>query len=174
MIDSFATPEIMEERTRGLITATSYPGLARELKAATRTIRNACHWHIATQEQLTYQRRRPHAETVWLPAMEIASIDNVILDGMLLSVGDIDFDPDTGWTPLFGRSVRIAYTAGFTPIPEDLVTLTLELAAGGLVSPVGISKEQAGGVSVTLDRVSSSLTPADIDRLAAYTIGVVP
>ncbi|SDQ04741.1 hypothetical protein, partial [Leucobacter chromiiresistens] len=63
-------------------------------------------------------------------------------------------------------------------VPADLVTLTLELAAGALISPLGISREQAGGVSVTLNRTSNSLLVgpggADAARLEPYRLGVLP
>ncbi|MGK9222065.1 MULTISPECIES: hypothetical protein [unclassified Microbacterium] len=172
--EAFATPDDMQQRSLGAITATSHPFLAKELAAATETIRRECGWHIATRQQVTRRQVRPWLEAVWLPAMEIASIDAVTVDGVVLDVGTVRFDPDTGWTNIRGTDVEVTYTAGFESVPADLVQLTLELAAGGLGSPLGISREQAGGVSVTLTRASGALTGADEDRIAPYRIGYVP
>lgn len=170
---SFATPTEMAERSEGAIPA-DHPFLTKELAAATRTIRNACGWHIALVESIRFRRVRPFAEQVWLPAMEIASVVSATIDGVDMVVADVEFDPDMGWTNLCGRNVDVTFTAGFNPVPEDLVTLTLELAAGALGSPLGISREQAGTVSVTYTRSSGSLQPADHDRLAAYKLGRLP
>lgn len=169
VMESFATPTDMADRSNQAITATSHPFLEREIAAATRAIRNECGWHIAKTEALTYKRRGPFAADVWLPAREIKSVELALVDGV--QVDDVEFDPDTGWTSLCGRVIEVNYTAGFADVPADLVTLTLELAAGGVGSPLGITREQAGGVSVTLGRASSKLQPADLDALSAYRIG---
>lgn len=170
---SFATPDQMEDRSGGAI-LTTHPFLQKELAAATRQIRNRCGWHIATRQQVRIRHVRPFPESVWLPAMQIESIDSAIMDGATRTTSGIDFDPDTGWTPLCGRRVDVTFTAGFDEVPEDLVTLTLELAAGALGSPLGITREQAGGVSVTLARSSGALQADDLSRLAAYKLGWLP
>lgn len=171
--ESFATAQEMADRSQGAIPV-NHPFLEKELKAATKTIRNACGWHIAKVETLTFERVGPFAEHVWLPAMAIASVTAATIDGTALVADSIEFDKMTGWTNLCGRRRSVTFTAGFADVPEDLVTLTLELAAGALGSPTGITREQAGGVSVTYARSSGALQPADHDRLAAYKIGWLP
>lgn len=110
--------------------------------------------------------------------MEIVSITSATVNGAAVDVDTIDFDPQTGWTSLTGRKFNVSFVAGFEEVPADLVTLTLELAAGALISPLGISREQAGGVSVTLNRTSNSLLVgpggADAARLEPYRLGVLP
>ncbi|MFB7843629.1 hypothetical protein [Microbacterium sp. NPDC056052] len=170
---SFATKDQMGERSQGAVPA-STPFLEDELAAATRTIRNYCRWHIATAEQLTFRRSGPFAEAVWLPAMQITTLDEITIDGVTVDPASVEFDFDTGWTSLCGRIRQVKFTAGFEEVPEDIVTLTLELAAGALGSPLGISREQAGGVSVSYTRTSGALQPADVDRLAAYRLGWLP
>lgn len=172
--ESFASPGDMAQRSQGAITTTSHPFLEKELKAATRTIRNACGWHIARRQEVTYRHVRPWHEAVWLPAMEIRSIVSATVDGVVVAPATVRFDPATGWTNLRGCDVSVAYMAGYDTVPEDLVQLTLELAAGGLGTPLGISREQAGGVSVTFTRMSGALTADDEGRLAAYRIGARP
>lgn len=172
--ESFASAQDMQDRSLGAITTTSHPFLERELKAATRTIRNACGWHIATAQQVRHRRVRPWHEAVWLPAMQIESIVSATVDGVEVTPSSVKFDPETGWTNLRGSDVTVEYVAGFPAVPEDLVQLTVELAAGGLGTPLGISREQAGGVSVTFTRMSGALTSDDEARLAAYRIGALP
>ncbi|WP_052961588.1 MULTISPECIES: hypothetical protein [unclassified Leucobacter] len=175
--DMFATPADMADRSGGTIAA-EHPFLERELRAATRSIRNHCGWHIAGKHIIKHRRRGRFSAEVWLPAMRIESIESGTIDGAAINPALVDFDEDTGWTPLVGRAVDVTFVAGFDPIPEDLVTLTLELAAGALGSPLGISREQAGGVSVTFTRTSGALLigPGGPDeaRLAPYRLGVLP
>lgn len=173
-MEPFATPQDMDDRTQGEITATSHPFLAKELAAATRTIRNHCGWHIATAEEITVKRRSRFRSEIWIPAMQISAAQVTTLDGVDHTFTDDEFDPETGWTSWSGDRYTLTYTAGYATVPEDLVTLTLELAAGALGSPLGITREQAGGVSLTLARASGALTSDDIDRLAEYRLGRLP
>lgn len=170
---SFATAQEMFDRTGGAIPL-DHPFLEKELDAASRAIRNECGWHVAPVEECTFRRVRPFPESVWLPAMRVQSIGAATVDGVVLDTATVEFDPDTGWTNMVGRTVDVTFTAGFVLVPEDLVTLTLELAAGALGSPLGISREQGGAVAVTYTRTSGQLAAADRDRLTAYRIGRLP
>lgn len=174
---AFATPEDMERRSQGAITTASHPYLADELAAATRNIQDFCRWHVAPAKTCTYRRVTPLYESVWLPAMEIDRIDSVTIDGTEYDeqrLGNIKFDPATGWTNLAGSDVTIEYTAGFDPVPENLKSLTLELAALSLGTSLGQTREQAGTVSVTYGRSGGGLDAAAEQRLAAYRIGRLP
>ena len=174
---AFATPAQVETRTQGGILA-SHPSLEDELDAATRAIRDYCGWHIAGVEEVVYRKVRPYSDTVWLPAMQIQSITEARIDGADIDPAGVKFDPSTGWTSLTGRDVLVKFAAGFATVPEILATLTMELAVGALVSPLGLSREQAGGVSLSFTRTSGSLLVgaggADEARLAPYKLGVLP
>ncbi len=175
----FATAALMESRSQGAITAATHPFLEQELAAASRAIRDFCRWHVAPARQVTYRRAGRLADDVWLPAMEVASIDAVTIDGREWTdekVADVEFDPLTGWTDLCGRSVAVTYTAGFDPIPESIVAATLELAALGLGTSLGQTREQAGSVSVTYDRLGGGIDEASPtgQALIAYRIGRLP
>lgn len=174
IVETFATVTQMEQRSQGMITATTHPFLETELKAATRTIRNECRWHVADQGERTFRRVRPFVEDVWLPAMQIDSIVSAVVDGTSLDVSTIRFDPDTGWTSLRGCDVAVTFIAGYEAVPEDLMVLTLELAAGGLGTALNLAREQAGAVSITYARTSGGLIPADHDRLTPYKLGWLP
>lgn len=178
-IDVFASPALMESRSQGAITTASHPFLEDELQAATRAIREFCRWHIAPARQVTLRRAGRLVDDVWLPAMEVASIDAVTIDGREWSedeVAAVEFDGLTGWTNLCGRRVEVTYTAGFAEVPADVVAVTLELAALGLGTALGQTREQAGSVSVTYDRLGGGIADDSPSgrRLVAYRIGRLP
>lgn len=181
-LQPFATPEQMGQRTQGAITVSSHPFLETELAAASRLIRDECGWHVAEQEELHLRKTWGTRELVYLPAMEIESITGVTIGDVVWDaeqLATVEFDRDTGWTNLCGRKVDITYTAGFETIPEPLVTLTLQIAARALGSPMGAVREQtlvsnvqwsatAPGVSggaVILDHERATLTPYILGRL---------
>lgn len=177
--DLFASAALMESRSQGAITKASHPFLENELDAATRAIREFCRWHIAPARSVKYRRAGASADDVWLPAMEIASIDAVTVNGEEWSserVAAVEFDPTTGWTNIYGRRVEVTYTAGFAEVPADVVTATLELAALGLGTALGQVREQAGTVSVTYSRRGNGVESEEPTgkRLTAYQIGRLP
>lgn len=172
------TPAVMSSRTNGEIPE-DHPGLARELEAAIAAVRDYCRWHVAGVEQRTLTRLTPFVDMVWIPAMEIKSIDALTLGGVVQDrPGDLPFDPTTGYTGIMARSYSITYTSGFEKLPAAIETLVLELAAGGLGTAVGIDREQAGGVSVSFARAGGGLNVgpggADAATLAPYRLGVLP
>lgn len=178
-LEPFATPEQMQKRTQGAISSETHPGLGLELDAASEDIRAFCRWHVAPKQQVTRRKVAPFADDVWLSAMAIKSIDAVTIDGREWSaeeVAGVEFDADTGWTNLCGRRVEVTYTAGFDPVPANLVTATLELAAGALGTSLGHTREQAGSVSLTYGRAGGGIdedTPGG-RRLVEYRIGRLP
>jgi len=174
---AFASAELMQDRSGGEISPTSHTYLERELKAATQRIRNFCGWHVAKVETLTYRHAGPFVRDVWLPAMEIASIDSVRVNGTVWetpAVAGVEFDPDTGWTNLRGRDVLVTFTAGYAEVPADIEALTLELAAVGLGTSLGFSRQQAGAVSVSFDRSGGGLSADAEAQLAPYRVEHLP
>ncbi|WP_157560530.1 hypothetical protein [Microbacterium gubbeenense] len=177
--EPLATPEQMCERTQGEVSAESHPFLANELASASDDIRTFCRWHIYPEKQVTYRRVGASADDVWLSAMEITSIDEVTVDGETWDddrMAAVEFDPDTGWTNICGRKVHVKYTAGFDEVPPNLVTATLELAAQGLGTSLGQTREQAGSVSITYGRSGGGIDESSPggQRLIAYRIGRLP
>jgi hypothetical protein len=177
--DPFATAQRMEERSQGAITTTTHPYLHRELASATQDIRDYCRWHIAPRLPTTFRRRGRNAGEIWLPAMQIHSIDAVTLDGRTLdpaALAAVDFDPDTGWTSLCGRVAAVTFTSGHDVVPANIETITLELAAAALGTSLGYTREQAGSVSVSFDRAGGGIDEDSptARRLTAYRIGRLP
>lgn len=177
-MEPFATKEQMAARSQGAIPA-STPFLEDELKAATELIRGYCRWHIATSEaDLVYRSRTRFAEEIWLPAMQITALQEVSLNGAAVAdPASIDFDPATGWVNIRSTAALIKFTAGYETVPADIVSLTLQIAARALGSPLGFVREQAGGVGVTHSQIASNVSggsvlfPHEMAQLDAYRIG---
>lgn len=181
--DPFASTLLMEQRSLGAITITSHPYLQNELNAATQDIRDFCRWHVSPRMQVTHKRRGRFVEDVWLPAMQIASVDAVTIDGIVWDAEQLDtveFDEDTGWTNLRGRAVEVTFTAGYTEVPASIEAATLQIAARALGSPLGVVREQAGSVSVTYSQIGfniaggSLILPAEQSALIPYQLGRLP
>lgn len=176
---TFASAELMEQRSQGAITTTTHPYLQSELNAATQDIRDFCRWHVAPLREVTHKRRGRFVEDVWLPAMQIASVDAVTIDGVVWDaehLATVEFDEDTGWTNLRGRAVEVKFTAGYTDVPANIETITLELAAAALGTSLGFTREQAGSVSVTYGRAGGGVDEDSTvgRRLIPYRIGRLP
>lgn len=176
----FATPSQMEQRSRGAITATSHPFLAQELAAATREIQKYCGWHIAPALEVVKTRRGRECEAIWIPAMQISDVTITTSDDVEHVLGDDEFDPETGWTSWSGDRYTLTFTAGFLTVPEDLVSLTLQVAARALGSPLGAVREQTLVSSVLWSSTASGvaggtvLLPHEKDALAEYRLGRLP
>lgn len=180
-MDSFATPAMMEQRSRGAIATASHPFLAQEIDAASRLIRDRCGWHVASIAQITHKRRGRFVEDVWLPAMKITEIRSVKIDGVeWADLSTVDFDEDTGWTNLRGRSVEVTFEAGFDEVPESIVGLTLQIAARALGAPLGVIREQTLSASVTHTTTGSGAAGGDVildhehSTLVPYILGTLP
>lgn len=182
-LEPFATPDLMEQRSLGAITATTHPYLEAELAAASRVIRDHCRWHVAPAGPARYVRRGRSRDEVWLPAMELESIDSAIVDGVELTadeLADVILDPLTGWTSIEAAQVVLDFTAGFDPVPEAIVSTTLQVAARALGAPLGLVREQAGSVSATHTQHGFNqaggvvLLPAEQAALLPYRIGRLP
>jgi hypothetical protein len=106
--------------------------------------------------------------------MRITAIQLVYVNGVSVDPAFVEVDPDTGETNLYGRAIEVVYTAGHETVPEDLVSLCLELAAGGLGIATGVTRETAGSLSVTFARKGGTLLPEDDDRIAPYRLGSLP
>ncbi|QPE04128.1 hypothetical protein IT882_13100 [Microbacterium schleiferi] len=178
--EPFASVEDMEKRSQGEISAATHPYLASELLAATNDIRSFCRWHISPVLEKDYVRFGGFADDVWLPAMEITGITEVVIDGEAWTPeqieDEVEFDPATGWTNLYGRAVRVKYTAGFAEVPQSVKSATLELAAAALGTALGQTREQAGAVSIQFEGAGGGIDPESTRgrRLIEYRIGRLP
>lgn len=153
-----ATPAQLEAWTKGKIKA----GDARvpdALAAVSRSIRNRCGWHVAPAvegHQLVLDG--PGGTVLSLPSMKIKTLTTVKDDGAALDPApgaDLRVSKGTGlvkkrsggrWSGEYG-SIEVTMDHGHDKA-EDLAGVCLSIAARGLASPMGATREQAGALSV--------------------------
>lgn len=179
----FATPQQMADRSGGAIPA-NHPHLVLALGAATREIRKHCRWHVAPSRTETLKVAARAGRPVWLPTQKITAINTISISGAPLDVGLVDWSEDgelgyTAWTT--GRqALEVNLTHGLEQVPDDLVDLTLQIAARALGSPLGIVREQAGGVSVTYSQAGFNVAGGTVllahekAQLEEYRLGRLP
>lgn len=173
-MDSFATAAQVAARSGGAIPE-DRAFLADELAAASRRIRNHCGWHIWPVAAFTNVRvETHHGADVWLPSLAVVSIQKIVTGGEEVELSGVEFDTDgllrhRAWH----GDTYVDFTHGFAEVPEDLVSLCIELASGGLMSR-GVIREQTLASSITWARASSALTSADHVALDAYKLGRLP
>lgn len=184
-LEAFATPEQMEARTQGAIPATR-PFLEEDLKAATQRIRNHCGWHIAESVTEHVVLNGQSGRELFLPTTHLTSLDGATIDGRVI---DLVLHPiqwsESGvlWRDHWAwgyRSIDVQITHGFAEVPADIVSLTLQMTARALSSPLGAVREQTLTSSVTWSQpgfnVAGGMTLLDneIDALAEYRVGYTP
>ncbi|MFC0546928.1 hypothetical protein [Kutzneria chonburiensis] len=90
-----------------------------------------------------------------LPVLAVSSVD-VLVNGMWSpfagrwvwsATGTVRAVP-SHWWPTTPRSVRVTYDHGYDPIPSDLATVCVSLAARLAVNPVHLQQQTVGGVQV--------------------------
>lgn len=183
-VDSFATAQQMEQRSKGAIPA-DRPFLDVELKAATRRIRNHCGWHIAESVSEVVTLRGSSARELYLPTTYLTDLVSVMVDGVALTVVDDgslwsvsgELFRDFGWR---ASVIKAEIVHGYAAVPDDLIDLTLALAGRALASPLGAVREQSLTSSVTWSQPGFNvagglaLLEHEIDALAEYKVGYTP
>lgn len=123
---------------------------------------------------------------IYMREFPVASIEQVILNDSVLTVADLDWDP-AGWIRLFldptdadisqwqgSQNVRVDYTAGYSPIPDDLKLGCWELAAHLYMRSPRMGNARAGVVSrttggVTVSYGTDKIVPTSVmEALASY------
>lgn len=184
-VPPFASAAQLEAFTKGkLKSADTRVPLA--LAAVSRSIRREAGWHIwplVTGHVLTLDG--PGGRVLSLPSMRIKTLTSIVEAGTALDVTTLDVSRETGlvekqdgchWTRRYGQLVVTMDHGEDVDEAEDLLMLTLKLAARGLASPMGATREQAGALSVnwsmTTQGVTGGLVPTPDERsvMASYKL----
>lgn len=181
--DPFATAQQMADRSGGAIPA-DHPFLAVALGAATREIRKFCRWHIAPSRTETAKLAATYGRPLWLPSAHVTDIASIDNGGTPLTITNVDWSEsgEIGYAHWVTgrRTVEVTFTHGYPTVPDDLVDLTLQVAARALGSPLGIVREQAGAVSVTYSQAGFNIAGGTVlleherRQLAEYRLGRLP
>lgn len=192
----FATPEQLATR---LGTATQAeadagsPDVLDTLRAldaltgASGDIRSACRWSISQETGATYTVtdwpcQRVYLRTMHLTAATVAVGASPLVEGTDFTfdpAGWVDFNPGNTWwlqPRVFGwTAVTITYSHGYATVPDEVVTLCLELAAQRYENPQGLLSTGRGDVSEVFarDLTVDGLPRLIRARLARYVLPVV-
>ncbi|MBW3077693.1 hypothetical protein [Bifidobacterium simiiventris] len=158
-------------------------GVITTLDAVSDAIRGHCQWHV-TPVLACEWTGGGEGRLLRLPALEVTGVTHVYEHDAELDPGAYEWREDgllrranfqcwpRGW-----RSVRVDYTAGYTPAAvTSLKQVAAQIAASSLAATPGVNREQAGQVSLTFNQtapgVSGGITLLDRDKelLAPYTL----
>lgn len=153
-------------------------GAQAMLDAASQNIIDYAGWPIGRHTVESEEYDGEGQRVLTLHAFAVASVDEVRVDGAPVSgwrlsrrYGQLE---RTGgvWPSGFGR-IEVDYTAGFDPIPPNLVKLTVELAAKAIAVPLDVSSETMDRRTIRY-REASAVTGLDAAALDRYRMGPRP
>lgn len=135
---------------------------AEFLAAAEAAVRAYCGWHIApniTEDVILDGSGSRH---VLLPSLHVTDITAASNGGAVLDPLDLEWS-ETGivraqgcWTSRL-RGVRMTIEHGFESVP-DVVEIVRAIAGRAASSPTGVTREQAGAVSVSFATVAPGVS----------------
>lgn len=182
-MDPLATAAQMEQRSQGAIPA-SQPFLDVALKAASQRIRNHCGWHIATEVTETIRIDDLGGPVMRLPSKRVKRITELRIGGQVASLTQLRWLPDGRLLEPYRipgyRVAELDVTHGYEETPEDVVDLTLHIAARALGSPTGVLTERSLASSITWSATAAGVAGGTVlmahetPALAAYELGWLP
>lgn len=183
MVEPFASVQQMVARSQGAIPATQ-PFLDTALRAASNRIRNHCGWHIAPEVTESITVDDLGGPVMRLPSRRVKEITELRIGGVVAPLAQLRWLPDGRLLepyriPSF-RVAEITLTHGFAEVPEDLVDLTLQIAARALGSPMGVVTERSLASSITWTSTAAGVAGGTVlmahetPGLAPYELGWLP
>ena len=125
------------------------------VKAAERTVRDWCGWHIAPAVTETLTLNGPGGQVLLLPSLRVTAITSIIEDGVTLDASAYEWSTagvvkriGGAWSTKL-RTLQVNLTHGYDDCPENVYKEIGRLAAASPGMPVGIRQAQVGQVSVT-------------------------
>lgn len=174
-LPSIVTAEQFHEYTDGAFSSTA-ERIEQALKAASDTVRAHCGWHVAPVLDCHYVGSAD-GRLVYLPCMALDSVDSVNVCGnpVAYQIGRMGgmirlatCAPDD-W-----ECVDVEYSAGVET--DDLTAIVCDMAANMLAAAPGVSREQAGQISISYNNTDSGvsggtrLLGSDMVKLAKYKL----
>lgn len=159
-MDPLATPDQLEAHTKGAVTADD-PRALPALRSVSTAVRRRCGWHVAPSTSETITLDGPGSQYLGLPSMHVTDVAGVFNAGEAIDVETALAAGTLEWSALgslrYGgyftaryRGVQVTLTHGYElDEVEDIVGVVLAITARGLASPMGQTREQAGGLAVT-------------------------
>ncbi|MDI3330134.1 MAG: hypothetical protein QJR09_05275 [Micrococcus sp.] len=149
-----ATPEALAEYTGGKIPA-SDPRAKTLLDGASAAVRRYCRWHVAPVLEETLTEDGPGGTVLHLPTGRLLSLVEVTDGGRPVELSTLDvsragmIERGAGWSARFGGvTARVRHGWDLAAVP-DVSQIVLQVVANALSSPMGVTREQAGSISVS-------------------------
>lgn len=148
------------------------------LEAASAAVRSHCGWHVFPVLKCKAVTSGP-GRLVALPTIALSSVSRVTELGSVLQDGQYEWRVDgllrrCGWRewPRAWRSVEVEFESGLTGEAAAAVAqVACQVAASALATSAGVSREQAGDVSVTYSQPGGvALLDRDMAMLAPYRL----
>ena len=164
-LPAFAVAADLESWTGGRIAVS--PTSQRTLDAASNYVRRYCGWHIYPELEMDLLLDAPGGHHLRLPSRHVTAITSLTFGDDLAPTdsyrwsasGDIEQLPTSmEWASGFPsgfRTLHAIFTSGYEEVPPELAILVLGIAARALSSPSGVTREQAGQVSLSYATTAS-------------------
>lgn len=149
----FASPELMEQRTDGVIPQ-DRPYLEYALHVASDMIRDYCGWVVGPVTTETLFLDGPDSRSLILPTLNLVELLSLRQNSVSVDLSDMHpgrggvIRSRTPFIDVFGV-IEVTIRHGLDPIPSPIVDLTLQMAARSLGSPLGVVREQSLVANVT-------------------------
>lgn len=182
MADSLATPAelatFLQKATQDEINAGNPDvldtGVALQaLASASGAVRAVCGWSVS---QETVTETLVGDGWVFLPTLYLTALSATVGGTPLASGTDLVWYRNGTVRLLWHRSgtpVTLTYTHGFSPVPDEVRAVVLELAAQTVENPLQMASSTVGGVVDVFSRSSGSDDLAADPRLAPYRLPTV-
>lgn len=148
------------------------------LDAAAQNIIDYCEWPIGPHEVDGEEYDGEGQRVLTLRSLAVASVAEVRVDGAPVTdwrlsrrYGQLQHTSGA-WPCGFGR-IEVDYTAGFDPVPPNLVKLCVELAAKASSVPLDVSSETMDRRTIRY-REAAQVTGLDAAALERYRMGPRP
>ena len=148
------------------------------LDAAAQNIVDFCEWPIGPHAVEGEEYDGEGQRVLTLRAFAVASVDEVRVDEVAVTdwrlsrrYGQLQ-RTSGAWPSGFGR-ISVDYTAGFDPVPPNLVRICVELAAKASTVPLDVSSETMDRRTIRY-REAAAVTGLDMAALERYRLGVRP
>lgn len=185
------TAQLVGSWTRGKIPA-STPGLELACSGVSETIRDYLGWHLFPVLQIDDLIDGPGGSVLHLPTRYLRSVESIEWRGQALEEGSYRFStlgyvehdphgvggwpwPSLGSWPVGFRTLHVRFTSGYSNVPASVAQLAVGLVARAAASPLGLTREQAGQVSLGFGGATGAgggigLLQSEMTTLDAYRI----
>lgn len=133
------------------------------LNGVSAAVQRYCGWHIAPAQDDVLTLDSRGGRHLHLPSLKVVTVASVTVCGELTDPSEYSWSESgyielhCGSFPHRPRSVVVDLHHGFAEIPADLMDVIMRVAARAKATPMGATRQAAGGVSFDFGRTSSGL-----------------